>query len=117
VNHGGVNATLVDRDKVESLTLDEAVQLLDAKAGRVSLDQPVKTPLRPRSTRAPSPGAAIERNAAPKTRSTTKRASAVQTKSAATRKRVKPSTRPAAKPSGSARAKSVKLKARRTPRT
>jgi DNA topoisomerase-3 len=34
VKHGGVNATLPDKDKVESVTLREAVALLAAKAGR-----------------------------------------------------------------------------------
>ena len=34
VRHGGVNATVPDRDKVDALTLDEAVALLAAKSGR-----------------------------------------------------------------------------------
>jgi DNA topoisomerase-3 len=34
VKHGGINATLPDKDKVESVTLREAVALLAAKAGR-----------------------------------------------------------------------------------
>ena len=33
VKHGGVNATVPDRDQVDALTLDEAVKLLAAKAG------------------------------------------------------------------------------------
>jgi len=34
VKHGAVNATLPDRDKVDSLTLSEALELLAAKAGK-----------------------------------------------------------------------------------
>jgi DNA topoisomerase-3 len=34
VKHGGVNATVPNRDGIEGLTLDEAVKLLAAKAGR-----------------------------------------------------------------------------------
>ena len=42
VKHGDVNATLPDRDKVDSLTLDEAIALVDEKAGR----SPARTPRR-----------------------------------------------------------------------
>jgi DNA topoisomerase-3 len=34
VKHGGVNATVPDRDKLDSLTLDEAVELIAAKGGK-----------------------------------------------------------------------------------
>ena len=34
VKHGDVNATLPDKDKMDSLTLEEAVALLDEKAGK-----------------------------------------------------------------------------------
>ncbi len=34
VKHGGVNATLPDRERIDALTLDEAVGLLAAKAGK-----------------------------------------------------------------------------------
>ena len=34
VKHGAINATLPDRDKVETLTLDEALLLLAAKSGK-----------------------------------------------------------------------------------
>ena len=44
VKHGGVNATLPDKDTVESVTLREAVALLAAKAGRA----PAKTCKAPR---------------------------------------------------------------------
>jgi DNA topoisomerase-3 len=44
VKHGGVNATLPDRDAIDRLTLEEAVALLDAKAGRTAPAR--KTPAR-----------------------------------------------------------------------
>ena len=34
VKHGATNATLPDRDAVDALTLEEAIELVDAKAGR-----------------------------------------------------------------------------------
>ena len=34
VKHGGVNATVPDRDKLDALTLDEAVELIAAKGGK-----------------------------------------------------------------------------------
>jgi DNA topoisomerase-3 len=49
VKHGTTNATLPDRDKVDSLTLDEAIALVDEKAGR----SPARTPRRIVGTRAP----------------------------------------------------------------
>jgi hypothetical protein len=36
VKHGTVNATVPDRDQVDALTLEAAVELLDAKAGRTT---------------------------------------------------------------------------------
>jgi DNA topoisomerase-3 len=67
VKHGTTNATLPDRDKVDSLTLDEAIALVDEKAGR----SPARTPRRTVGTRAPrkAPEAA-ERPAATTTRRT-----------------------------------------------
>jgi DNA topoisomerase-3 len=47
VKHRDVNATLPDKDKVDSLTLDEAVALVDAKAGRTPTK--TKAPARPRA--------------------------------------------------------------------
>lgn len=57
VKHGKINATLPDKDGVDKITLDEAIELLDAKAG-VSKTRTVKA----------SKGA----KAAPKQRATTK---------------------------------------------
>ena len=40
VKHGSTNATLPDRDAVESLSLDQAVALVDEKAGRAPVSAP-----------------------------------------------------------------------------
>ena len=51
VKHGDVNATIPDRDKVDTLTLAEAVTLLDEKAGKQGT--PARAPARkPRKTSA-----------------------------------------------------------------
>jgi hypothetical protein len=66
VKHGTTNATLPDRDKIDSLTLDEAVALVDEKAGR----SPSRSPRRTAGTRAPrkAPGV-TQRPTAPAARS------------------------------------------------
>ena len=46
VKHRDVNATLPDKDKMDSLTLAEAVEILDAKAGRTT-SRTIKTTKRP----------------------------------------------------------------------
>ena len=43
VKHGNVNATVPDRERADVLTLDEAVALLAAKAGKTEADKPAKT--------------------------------------------------------------------------
>ena len=42
VKHGGVNATLPDKDRVDAVTLGEAVALLAAKAGKTKSARPSK---------------------------------------------------------------------------
>ena len=44
VKHGSVNATIPDRDQADALTLDEAVALIEAKAGRAASEPAAKTP-------------------------------------------------------------------------
>jgi DNA topoisomerase-like protein len=63
VKHGTTNATLPDRDAVDSLSLEQAIALIDEKAGR----EPARGTRRPTATRAPrkpkaaaSPPAALE---------------------------------------------------------
>jgi DNA topoisomerase-3 len=111
VKHGGVNATVPDKDKLDALTLDDAVKLLDARAGRTAAP-PKTAPSRTTRARAAQPGA--ERPAAaPRKRTTAARTSAA-TKKVTTRK--PPPPRPPATKPPSARAKAVKGKARRAPR-
>ena len=57
VKHGDTNATLPDRERVDALTLDEAVALVDDKAGR--------SPTKPRRTPAPTRKVAREPRPAP----------------------------------------------------
>jgi hypothetical protein len=65
VKHGTTNATLPDRDKVESLTLEDAIALVDEKAAR----SPARSPRRTVGTRAPRKAPAVtERPAATATR-------------------------------------------------
>jgi DNA topoisomerase-3 len=53
VKHGSTNATLPDRDAVESLSLDEAVALVDEKAGRAATGSTRRT-VRTRAPRTPT---------------------------------------------------------------
>ncbi len=61
VKHGGVNATVPDKDKLEALTLDEAVSLIAAKGGK-------SAPARKTGTRkaAPVEASAVTRTAVAK---------------------------------------------------
>jgi DNA topoisomerase-3 len=43
VKHGGINATLPDRDQVDALTLDQAVALLAEKSGKAGSTRRAKT--------------------------------------------------------------------------
>jgi DNA topoisomerase-3 len=55
VKHGDVNATLPDKDKMDTLTLADAIAILDDKAGKsapAKATKAAKSPARPRSTRA-----------------------------------------------------------------
>jgi DNA topoisomerase-3 len=63
VKHGEVNATLPDKDQQDTLTLDEAVVIVDAKAGRGA---PKKKPPK-KTAKAPAKKAAVKAPAAAKT--------------------------------------------------
>ncbi|GMU72045.1 MAG: DNA topoisomerase III [Burkholderiales bacterium] len=67
VKHGPTNATIPDRDRAEAITLDEAVALVDEKAGRAG-KRPAATTRRAARERTPA--------AAPKARKPTSRARA-----------------------------------------
>jgi DNA topoisomerase-1 len=90
VKHGSVNATLPDRDKVESLTLAEAVLLLDEKAGKQGPGAPAKAKHKTPAKTAAQPhaayGTAVKARRSPAAKPTptptpkVKRASTVTTK-------------------------------------
>jgi len=42
VKHGGINATLPDKDRIDAVTLGEAVALLAAKSGKSRSARPTK---------------------------------------------------------------------------
>ena len=101
VKHGDVNATLPDRDKVDALTLDEALALLDEKAAKQGTDAPSKPrrkalPKTAAEPRAAYPAAAKTRKppaAKPAAAPKVKRASAVIAK-AVPKARPKPVAKP-----------------------
>jgi len=123
VKHRDVNATLPDRDKVDSLTLEEAIALVDEKAGRPGESKARKAPARtraaprdaatdaaaatpPASRRAPPAGkrAAAASRATPATARATSAKTAVAGKTGAARKTAakaaarKPAVKPAVPP-------------------
>jgi DNA topoisomerase-3 len=59
VKHGGINATLPDKDTIESVTLREAVALLAAKAGRATT-----RPAKPAQARKPAARPSARKRAA-----------------------------------------------------
>jgi DNA topoisomerase-3 len=65
VKHGGVNATVPQHDKLESLTLDEAIELLAAKGGKPTGERKPTSRSRAASAGAALPAAAMKRAAAP----------------------------------------------------
>ena len=72
VKHRDVNATLPDKDKVDSLTLAEAIELLDAKAGKPVAKPRTPTKVRrtkPTTPRTVEPKTAIARGSAAAARS------------------------------------------------
>jgi DNA topoisomerase III len=78
VKHGGVNATLPDRDQVDALTLDEAVALLAEKAGKGGSTRRTKTTKSSRpaavSAKRPATASAKPPAKAPRTAKTSPRA-------------------------------------------
>ena len=91
VKHGGVNATVPDRDKLDALTLDEAVSLIAAKGGKAA---PAGKRLQARAAPPPSVASA-KRKPGKTTRARTKAAPA--TKPSATKTTKAKSTRKVAK--------------------
>ncbi len=96
VKHGAVNATLPDRDQADTLTLDDAVALIDAKAGRATGEPAArktrKTAVSPRTR--PVAKKAPAKKAPPKKMPAPAAGAAVKTTARATKSTAKP--RPAA---------------------
>jgi hypothetical protein len=103
VKHGAVNATLPDRDQVDSLTLDEALALLAAKAERGGGEPAAKAPRKTAAKPAPakktparkSPAAAAKSAARTAAGTAARTAAKTPAKAAASATAAKP--RPAAK--------------------
>ncbi|HET9047119.1 MAG TPA: DNA topoisomerase, partial [Casimicrobiaceae bacterium] len=110
VKHGEINATLPDKDKMDALTLGEAVAILDAKAGRspATNARAGKVSPRPRAAR----NAAVVGERAPAATSARKPA-AGKTRTPTTRSKAPTARRaPAAAPRASATTKRKATKGR-----
>jgi DNA topoisomerase-1 len=94
VKHGAVNATVPDRDHVDTLTLEAAVELLDAKAGRTSTTRRTGATTRTRTAREPEVPAYLASaalNASRERGAATARTAAAKSKPV-TARRTKPAT-------------------------
>ncbi len=101
VKHGAVNATLPDREKIDSLTLADALSLLDAKAAKHGSIAPPKAPRRtsPKSAGKPTVARASATSAGKSPATRPAAAPRVKRTSAATAKvAARPKAKPAAKP-------------------
>jgi len=78
VKHGTVNATLPDKDRADTLTLAEALALLDAKAGKSSGGRAIKAPPKTRTAKTPVKVAVTARPAKPAKPATTARSQAAK---------------------------------------
>ncbi|MET0731843.1 MAG: DNA topoisomerase III [Casimicrobiaceae bacterium] len=119
VKHGDVNATLPDKDKMDTLTLAEAVALLDEKAGKSGgATKPRKSPARTRAAKAPAAAEASEPAAAarrkPATSGTRKPAAGAARKPTARSTAATAARRAPAAPraSGTAKRKATKARAK-----
>ncbi len=95
VKHGPINATLPDKDAaLEAVTLEQAVTLVDAKAGRSTGSRtPRKTPRRPVRENAPAPYAAATKRT--KTAGPARRPAAAKPVPIATNAKIARTKRPA----------------------
>ena len=114
VKHGGVNATVPARDNLDSLTLDEAVALLEAKGGKPASGRKTRPPAR---KAAGSDADAAVAAPAPRTaRTATGRSAAAKTtaKAATTKTTARGTTKTTAKPAVKSTAKTTKSIAAKT---
>jgi hypothetical protein len=101
VKHGAVNATLPDREKVDTLTLEEALELLAAKSGKSTGGGKTKRTAKTPARKAAKPEAAI-----PAAKPAAKRPTAKST-----------SAKPAAKKPAAKKPAAKKSAAKKTTRT
>jgi topoisomerase IA-like protein len=109
VKHGDTNATLPDRDKVDSVTLADALTLLDEKAAKQGTPAPASTRKARRAPpkTAPEPRAAYAAAAKARKAPAGKQAAAPKVKRAATAA-VKTAPKPAPTPAAKARRTAAK---------
>jgi DNA topoisomerase III len=63
VKHGGVNATVPDKDKLDALTLEEAVSLIAAKGGKAAPTRKIGVPQAATTEASPATRAAVTKRA------------------------------------------------------
>ena len=66
VKHGGVNATVPDRDRIDALTLDEALLLLAAKSGKSGVAAASRSAVATKPKRRAGTGRTTKKSAPPK---------------------------------------------------
>ena len=66
VKHGGVNATVPDRDRIDALTLDEALRLLAAKSGKSGVAAASRSAVATKPKRSAGTGRTAKKTAPPK---------------------------------------------------
>jgi topoisomerase IA-like protein len=66
VKHGGVNATVPDRDRIDALTLDEALLLLAAKSGKSGVAAASRSAVATKPKRRAGSGRTTKKSAPPK---------------------------------------------------
>jgi len=114
VKHGDINATLPDRDKVDSLTLEDAVALLAEKAAKEGTGSPSKAKRPIRAKTASEPRAAYAAAAKVRKPTVAKKAAVKRTPAASAKRasplaaKATPKSAPRAKPAAKARRISAK---------
>jgi len=110
VKHGDLNATVPDRDKVDALTLDDAVKLLDEKAGKQGFD--VTTP----GSRSTPRKTAAEPRASYGAAAKTRKSPALQSPASTIKNAAKVTANAAPKPAGRSKV-AAKTRPRTTPKS
>ena len=114
VKHGDINATLPDRDKVDSLTLEDAVALLAEKAAMEGTGSPSKAKRPIRAKTASEPRAAYAAAAKVRKPTVAKKAAVKRTPAASAKRasplaaKATPKSAPKTKPAAKARRISAK---------